>query len=71
MPKVRLTIRPWEEIEVPEDEVKVLRSQGLLLSDEAGDHDAAGDDGPGATPAVTTPAGKPADSASGAQEEDA
>lgn len=32
MPKVRLSIQPDEEKDVPEDEVAVLRHQGLLLA---------------------------------------
>lgn len=30
MPKVRVTLFPDREIEVPEDEIPVLRAQGLL-----------------------------------------
>lgn len=33
MPKVRVTILP-EPIEVPDDEVAVLRAQGLLVEDD-------------------------------------
>jgi hypothetical protein len=69
MAKVRLTIRPWEEITVPDDEVQVLASQGLLVQDEAGS-EGSDDDGPGTPPAVTNPAGTPAgNGADGAQED--
>lgn len=34
MPKVRVTLLP-DPIEVPEDEVAVLRAQGLLVEDDA------------------------------------
>ena len=33
MAKVRLTIRPDEVTEVPDEEVAVLRAQGLLIGD--------------------------------------
>lgn len=33
MPQVRVTILP-EPIEVPEDEIPVLRAQGLLVEDD-------------------------------------
>lgn len=45
MPKVHVTLFP-DPIEVPDDEVEVLRAQGLLRAD--------------ATPAVEQPAAKPA-----------
>lgn len=68
MAEVRLTIRPWEVITVPDDEVPVLAGQGLLVQDAATDQGT--DDGPGTPPVATNPAGTPADSAQGAQEED-
>jgi hypothetical protein len=58
--RVRLTIRPDEQIEVHPSEVPVLRAQGLLAEDEQ--------DRPGAKPAGDKPGTKPADRAPGAKD---
>lgn len=52
MPKVRVTMFPHLETEVPEDEIPVLRAQGLLIEDTAAP----------AQPAAAEPAAKPAPS---------
>lgn len=61
MPKVRLTIRPDEETEVPEDEVAVLRSQGLLIEDTRASAAPSGAPSPASAAGSAAAGGKPAD----------